>query len=918
MHSGFQRLSVVLQESGAQKASTILADPLQALRLELNQADLSTHDKFSAAAAKIKALILHYYPEAQREEANQVFDRELLRAEQAIATGSSKKVLSNGRYDDNGPNLYAPERMLLWYATMSHMEQVQPEEGKEKISTATVANELAQSKGADYLLDKFSAQVTQILAALKIDKKDCLIRWGEPDSHFWHRKKDPENGVPHDIINFDIKKTLLIGDLVQQVMLHELGHYLNDTHYPEPIKQLTEDINSLEHKRQEGTLTEEERKAFFAACVERKLYHSTWNSAADNAVDEATCRLSSGEQPVYHANLLPGLLTNFVTLRGQGKHLQAYEHKGPLPPEELAEQAGNPEARLTHLNNALFQVTSLMHGQMKDPSDRAALLEDLPKLGIYPELFRNFDKPELTGEECFWDLYNKCKTLAELTPAPDVMAMPARWREQRDAMQEQRNKIHEAIFAEYATSLIKRVVEQKKPLQELIEILGDLPFPGQPGSNAPAIPGGAIGIPKPVAEHEKDAGNEKNSRDPEAAKHNNNVPTIKGLKPVSTMPKQSTMAGKAIDAIAELNLGDGKSLKELQNDPLWVMAIDQIATRMEEMMADFAVPIHHVAHHASQLLPKDNPAARLDQEYLKRYALGKVQGIPHFFRDDETTYIPPIGDVLFGLDISGSMGWGKNTHAEYVIKATVLMMLGIQQFNEDRQARNLPEMGAYVMLWGNIKPTFLGKPYGSAGKEEVIAKLDEVLRKVLASETVPGAHGGTELTGTFQEVFEEYAHHRPNSGSFNDVAERGPILMLLGSDGHVFDMDKVPMSRILQAVPALTVDTMLTKGEDSVLHKALLAAEPAEEYQRAVCIAMNDKQAILPGMLDWMEKRMETFRDGLPWGTTYEVFTEGGIAEQAEEALALVGRDVGFRNRLSPSPDLTDRDNITTDTKRTR
>jgi hypothetical protein len=492
------------------------------------------------------------------------------------------------------------------------------------------------------------------LSAIGVDKDDCIIRWGPPNSHFWHSKKDPANGHTKSIINFDIKKSMLLGDMVQQIMAHEECHYLYDTEYPPTIRDKQAAILQMQQKAKSGQLTPDEQKAFVRARYELGLYHDVWNSAADNAVDEASHRLSSGDDPRYRYGLLPALLTNFVTLLGQGSSILEYKENGPLSPEKLSEVSANPEWELNQLSNTLFQLVSLMHGQLSNPQNREELLKDLPKIGIYPEFFKNYAHTEMTGEECFWDLYEKCKKIAQLTPDPKLMAMPKEWRKKRDEMQRQRNAIHEEIFEQYARPLIEEMVEQQKSLQEMIDELmkkqqeagggkgegtpidvpgegggrGNIPVyvPGPPGTNAPAEPGeGVGGEAKNVGEHEKDAFNDKNSANPEgpAKPDAAGQPKIGGLSS-SGVPNMSQSAGKGASAIASINLGDGRTLAELQKDPLFRRATIEIKNILNEMMKQYSVPVHSTAKRASLRLPKGDPARTLDREAVKNYVFSNT------------------------------------------------------------------------------------------------------------------------------------------------------------------------------------------------------------------------------------------------------------------------------------------------------
>lgn len=931
-----------LSQVGYYKADAILADSREALRLELNLADrkskeqaalLASKAEFSRLADKIKALLPEYYHDEELKREQSAFEHELVRAEHAIKTGSSKQASIGGKIDSGGPNLYSPERMMLWYAVLSHLEHhASDEEGATpNPDSAMLVSELSSSKGADYIFDKFSRHVTRILPRIGVDKKDCIIRWGEPNSGFWHSKKDPANGQPQDIINFDIKDSLLLGDMVQQVMAHELGHYLYDTVYPPTLAKQYDAIQSLQEKARNGSLSKEEQETLVRTRFLASLYHDIWNAAADNAVDESSHRLSSGDDPRYRYGLLPALLVNFVTYRGQGAYIKKYEKEGALPTDTLEEMAGNPQAVLENLSGTLVQVSSLIHGQMSNVEDRTALLADLPKIGIYTQLLKNESHPEMTGEECFWDLYEKCKRISELTPDPRLMSTPDVWRKARDEMQEERNRIHEEIFAQYAKPIIDRITAQQPSVQDMMDALnqsdgkgrqkkqesgngegipidipggkGTIPVlkPGQPGSHAPDNPGQGANKGKTIDKHEDAAINEANAQDPEAppAAGNAPPPKIGGLKPAASSSSPSLIAGKASSAVAEINLGDGRTLVELQEDPLFAQAVDEIKDRLYDMMEQFAVPISSIATDATDRLPSTDPIERLSIEAVVKYELSGRTDMPVLFRGDVKTNIPPVGDAIFAIDISGSMSWGPGSRAEYIIKSTALMALGIQAFNEDRARQALPPMGVYVMLWGNTEPTFLGKPYDPDQQEEIILKLDEVLDKVINNKSIEGLHGGTELEGVFRHTLEEYAIHRPDSGEFPETMARGPVLMMIGSDGGVFDMDNVPLSEILTAMPSLTVDTALTDGENSPLHSALTQVKTEIGYQAPVCVDINDETHILPAMLDWMEGRMKAFREAIPWGAHYDVFTEADVTEQAKEALETLKSRDGHASRLS-------------------
>ena len=932
------------------KADLILADARHALRLDIAIAEhpikgtaeggqtqvtipIAESEHYQALVDRIRAILPTYYQGKELEEQQAQFDHEVARAAHVMATGSSKGLTYQGRTDNAGPNLYSPERMMLWFATLSHMEHRKPVEGQEKIGISVIAEELASSKGAQLLLDKFAKNVTTILATLGIDKNDCIIRWGQPGSHFWHLSKDAANGRPYDIINFDIKKTLLLGDMVQQVMVHELGHYLYDTKYPERLEKLNTQIMALQAKvNNGGMLSEDEQKTLVRANYERSLYHNIWNAAADNAVDHASHVVSAGDQPRYGYQLLPALLVNFITLRGQGSNIRHFQEKGPMTDQVLAEMGNDAGAQLRNLQGALYQISSFIHGQLDNPADKQAFLKRLPEVGIYTQLLQNAEHPRWSGEQCFWDLYDKCERIAHAIPDPRLMSDPAAWKAARDEAQQTRNQIHEEIFTYYALPLVEQQMDKQKSMQEMVDALaengsqmpgegipinipgtgggmGTIPVfvPTSPGSTAPEKPGEGIGAGKSVGAHEKDGGNGENEHDPEALNGQGEKPSPKiGQLPSGTpKPSQAKGAGRATDAIATINLGDGRTLEQLKEDPLFEQAIEQAKDRLYRIMEHFAVPVKSISNDATEFLPSDDPAGRLSHDAVISYALSKTKELPRFFRDDVTSHIPPVGDLVFALDTSGSMGWGKGSNAEYVIKSTAILMLAIQRFNEERASEQLSHMGAYVLLWGNGKPTFLGKPYDAQQQDEILLKMDEVLARVFAGKSIDSLHGGTELKGTFKDILHEYAQHRPDSGAFTPAQARGPVLMLIGSDGAVYDMDSVPLSGILQAMPSLTVDSMLTDGADSNLHQALLSANRAEAYQAPVNVHMDTPQQILPSMLEWIENRAETFQTAVPWGAHYDTFTEGDVAEQAGEALRAF-RDKSFAGRLAVSREKSD------------
>ncbi|MFN8992906.1 MAG: hypothetical protein ACK5X3_04470, partial [Pseudomonadota bacterium] len=577
------------------KADLILEDARHALRLDIANAEqpivsaangeqtqetipIAESEHYQALVDRIRAILPSYYQGKELEEQQAQFDHEVARAAHVMATGSSKGLVYQGKTDHAGPNLYSPERMMLWFATLSHMEHRKPVEGQEKISISGIAGELASSKGAQLLLDKFAKNVTTILATLGIDKNDCIIRWGQPGSHFWHRSKDGANGQPHDIINFDIKKTLLLGDMVQQVMVHELGHYLYDTKYPERLEKLNTQIMVLQAKvNNGGMLSNDEQKTLVRARYEHELYHNIWNAAADNAVDHASHVVSAGDQPRYGYQLLPALLVNFITLRGQGSNIRHFQEKGPIAKEVLAEMGNDAGAQIRNLQGALYQISSFIHGQLDNPADKQAFLKRLPEVGIYTQLLKNAEHPRWSGEQCFWDLYDKCERIAHAIPDPRLMSDPAAWRAARDKAQQTRNQIHEEIFTHYALPLVEQHMDKQKALQEMMDALakngsqmpgegipikipgigggmGSIPVfvPTSPGSTAPEKPGEGIGKGQSVGAHEKDGANGKNEHDPEApnGQGKNSDPKIGQLPSGNPKPSQARGAGKATDAIA--------------------------------------------------------------------------------------------------------------------------------------------------------------------------------------------------------------------------------------------------------------------------------------------------------------------------------------------------------------------------------
>ncbi|MEI7669849.1 MAG: hypothetical protein WCJ33_07185, partial [Pseudomonadota bacterium] len=438
---------------------------------------------------------------------------------------------------------------------------------------------------------------------------------------------------------------------------------------PQTLLEITDKIKELDKKRKDGSITEDEILELQINIARQNITHEFWNTVADNAVDNSSILLSTGEQPKYPYNMLSAFLVTSV-YRGQYKTITNYEQNDKLTAEQLAKKQSSPEELFDNLSSTVLFATSLRHGQFANPEDRVKLLQDLPKTGVYPTLLKNFQKPEMSGEECFWDLYDKCKEIANLTPPPSLMLNRIEWTKRRDAMQERRNEIHEEIFAQYSNPLIEQMIEDAKTRAKR---QGEWELSPNPCSRAPKQQGKAIGEPKSVGDHESDALNGKNENpnkeNGQGQEGQDKKPTMGGLNNMPSSSGNKTPGGAGGQEEIKLDLGDGRSLEELSRDTNFEPYIEQIKEKLKEMFAK-QIPIKKMSSDKYRHLPTKSVRESLDRNRFKGYLKNPSYESSKMFYAPVKDYISTVGDIVFAIDLSGSMGWGKGSQAEAVIKSS--------------------------------------------------------------------------------------------------------------------------------------------------------------------------------------------------------------------------------------------------------
>lgn len=843
----------------------IAADSFTELRRTTAQSAIKTREELDTVIASILKEVDTHYEGDMLERQQGLFATELLRVEQALLTGSSKGAMIEGRKNDEGPNTYSPERQLLWHAVWTHIAS------QESIGTSVIKHELADSKGMRAQLDEFAFQLSSVLGMVGSSAKECEIIWGDKGSGYYHAQKSKNPALNKDRINIDLHGTLGEGQHVLQIMLHEFMHHLVDRNYPPYLQEMQKKITELLPRYNEGKLSEDELEEFKALVIKRDLSHRVWNSAADNAVDNGSVVLARGFYEDLQGGFPkvdPSLLINSFTTRGMGNHyvkLQSPHTEEPENPLAALLGGGKPNP-VTALSNSLFVISQIHHGLVPNTP------EGLASIGIEPSQFPHKDHPEWTPKQNWQFLWDKCQALMQHVPGLQTMDMldKTAWRAARDAAEAERNKIHTEIFEAYVEPHLEQIVEQQKKQEELMkklmEALGDLPQ--TPGSGAPGkgipIPGG-LGEAEPITVEQGG----KNKTD-----GTNAEPDPKGDK--GTKPKlgggnfaqpsaPNAAAGSGTDALINLPLGDGRTLKELQEDSAIKRAITQLAREIVKLYRD--APIYQMGHgtNSHTLTPQGGSIPELFDRDKHRRILeqGGPQALDDFrgFRGQQpVAKIPAVGDFILALDTSGSMGWGKNTHAEHAVKSAAIMALAIQKANDILQRENQgPEVGTYVMLWGNSTPSFLTKPYDKKSIHRMIDQMDVLLQRVWSGSSLEGAHGGTEMVGVAKAVSHEYATHRPKEKKPYHKSElRGPANLIVFSDGGVFDIANVPVTQLLKENPYMTWDTALTGGQGSPLHAAMeTATAGARKHQTPLCTEISTDGDMLRHLAEMLKDRVK-------------------------------------------------------------
>lgn len=664
---------------------------------------------------------------------------------------------------------------------------------------------------------------------------------------------------------------------------------------------------------------------YLRASYQRELVHGIWNAAEDNMCNQGAANLSHAKSQPYLFDLAYSINLCTAIVAGCGDFIR----DNRAIPEEPSAQ---PQDILSEIGHAINMAFFVRNGICENTP------EDIKTIGVDTRVLATSNKPD--GDARFNELYALCERIAHAQPHPDkriyknyaklceetcterngyIQELYERFVEQTvDKCMEQ----FEEVTPEQQLKMLKDAIQQRKeaarggaPAQE-----GE----GSPGRGGKQHKGKSSGIPiidpetgeelgeiDPEETSEKGQAGQQNMQDAETVEaqgieagekmedlkaqaasdegdpdlesdkresgEQENDLTDQAPKQATAAPSQANQGGASDDALAALNLSDGRTLSELQQDPLYDAAVEQIAEKLRTIMEQFPTVTLEMQKYGTQLRPPVRDInARIDRNKILQIPRKLANGGIHVddlrvFKEDETQAIASPGDLFLSIDASGSMGTGAQSPFAVALKSAALL----------RDAAERVNMGVFVSMWGNHVPSLLIHP----DMEEDIAHdhLDAALHYVLEGDSIPGLHNGTDVGPSIAQMFARLGKERE---TLPDEALRGPAQSLVLSDGGLFGEDaKFDLSESLGAFPHLTYDCGLTQGENSILHTNLQAqAAHLADHQQPICFGIDDPDEIPHQLVSWAEERMHQMILGVSEGRAVR---QGDFREQSEDALRI-------------------------------
>lgn len=889
--------------------AAILAEPINRLRYDFVQSirqKKEGEDPNAALdewAAKLQATITD-------TATGTAFDAELKKA---------KQVLSGNDVED--PQPASPQSKLLWAIVLQLSGQAQmkaratqgmePEKAaiETQASMGKLLGALANSGPMRGQMQRFYDRVSKVNRSQYTN--DTVVQYGAPGSWFYFANPKHNPHLANPTINLDLFYSLVLGDYVDAVFQHELEHAEKSNHRPPRIEALQETVKSLKEqigavkitKGKPVKIPKAQRKKLeelMVAEYELNLRHGLWNAIEDNMCNQGVCELPYLQQNPYPYALDHSINLTSAIIAGTGNYITGQK-------EIEAESSEDPKEKLDTISHAMNMAFFLRNGLAIDTP------EHWQEIGVDTRDIKHKDHPQWAPDRAYRHMQRRLDEIAIDHPQPDDRKL-LNYPDQAKAACTQRNEKIEALFRDYLDDLIQQAIDEfkKQDLQKQMDMLqkaaeqaangdkGGAPMPaGGGGGGGQGIPievegEGAGTIPaEPGNNHGQGQGNQdgvgngRSMKDLEDKKYSG-----EGDEPgqgqskrdagkkagAGNKPTGQKSAGAAGNALGKLDLGDGRSLEELRSADDYQAAVDQIANKLADIARNFPSIEIGLQPEPTGLTAKHLvDRARRDDRALRNLgvAVANDTWTPAHMRltkDDDRMHIETPGDLYLMIDTSGSMGHGKGSSLEIALKSACLLRDAGKKvgeiLNDPKKAFNV-----YITCWGNRVPTVLALP---DTPDEII---DHRLDAAIAG-TIEGLHQGTELAPSIAAMLYHFSQGHAGIADTNPNNLRGPAHAVILSDGGLFG-EKINYAGVLNALPPLTLDTILTHGEDSVLHKGLLEAtqQVGQHHQIPKCFPLDDIKKTPSTLLEWAEERLNVFKSAnaterKSWATTHQAFKD--------------------------------------------
>jgi|GEM_PF-4065745 len=921
------------RQPGDKLASTILSHPFNQLRFEFVQSLREEHPEGISSADLVGQWITRIRTQLPVEGAAATRTAEdAIKADPADIRrdfeAEVRKVTDvlKGK-EDVKPNPSNPYSKLLWAVAMHYGGHAQMEVRTSKGMEADAAamqvqqkmghllDELANSQPMEAQRQRFYGRVSSVNRhAIGIDN-ETQVRYGRPGSWFYMRRGqiNPQTGAKEaSLINLDLFYSLVLGDYVDAVFQHELEHAEKSLDKPARIEALHQKVRDL--KKAVGVIQAEAGKpvvipeeqkgrlaALLAAEYELNLRHGLWNAIEDNMCNQGLSELRHHKLEPYHYYLDHSINVISALIAGTGLYVTGQKAIEPKVPED-------PSAKLESISHAMNMAFFLRNG----------LAEDSPAhwqdLGVDIRAIKHKDHPDWSPERAYQHMKHRLDEIAISHPWPDNRGLGDRqYRELCQTTCAVRNDAIEALFRDYLDDYIEQAITQFKE-EDLEQQLDQLQKAAQAAANgqrggAPA-PGGGAGSGIPIQVNGADGpvngsipdepgtqpgagipdkdgvGNGRSMKDLQGRHFNDDGTGGPGGRTKSPQAGQAPVAGNsspgtggagaAGSALAALQLGDGRSLKELRASGEYKAAVHEVADCLAKIARQFPNWNAGLERDPTSMQPEhihERYSPQAAKRLVTRLGVGDAtMADARIVRRVKEVKVETPGDLYLMVDSSGSMGVGKGSRLEYALKTAALMRDAGKKAGELLHKGEKGGFGVYITLWGNQVPTVLATP------ESNEAVVDGLLDRAISGEFMKGLHGGTELAPSIAGML--YHFSQGKSGDVNQRGLRGPAHALVVSDGGLYG-ESINYAGMLNGLAPLTFDTILTEGKDSVLHRELVEAQTKlkHPHQKPVCQEIAAGKDITLKVADWAQKTLGKFQrgdfsQGKPWSLTQANFKQ--------------------------------------------